>query len=111
MQRLNEATLGGFLRERGVSAVMFGAPRGEATMIQAVEFADAWLDCHNDAGFGYVDAFDNVAAARDYGVRVLPTTVVFDGGEIVAWIEGRHASGSIVQAIRATLRAPAAVAA
>lgn len=111
MQRLNDATLRDFLREPGVCAVMFGAPEGEATMAQAVEFADAWLECHDEAGFGYVDALENVATARAYGVRVLPTTMIFDNGEVVAWIEGRHASVRTVQAVRSATRTPAAAAA
>ena len=41
MQRLNTATLSDFLSEPGVAAVMFGAPRGEASMGQAVQFAEA----------------------------------------------------------------------
>ena len=78
---------------------MFGAPHGEATMDQAIEFADAWLDCHDEANFGYIDAFENVAAARAYAVRVLPTTMIARDGEIVAWIEGRASSIRVAQAI------------
>ena len=108
MQRLNTATLSDFLSEPGVAAVMFGAPRGEASMGQAVQFAEAWLECHDEANFGYVDAFENVTAARAYCVRVLPTTMIVADGEPVAWIEGRHSSIRIAQAIRNTVRAPIA---
>lgn len=108
MQRLNTASLSDFLSDPGVSAIMFGAPRGEASMDQAVQFAEAWLDCHDEANFGYVDAFENVAAARAYSVRVLPTTMIACNGEIVAWIEGRHTSARIAQAIRSAGRVPVA---
>jgi len=104
MQRLNTTTLSDFLSEPGVSAVMFGAPNSEATMDQAIQFADAWLECHDEANFGYIDAFENVAAARRYAVRVLPTTMIVRDGEIVAWIEGRHSSIRATQAIRNAAR-------
>jgi len=104
MQRLNNDTLQGFIGEPGVSAVMFGAPDGEATMNQAIDFADAWLANHDDADFGYIDAFANVEAARAYSVRVLPTTMITHNGEIIAWIEGRHASHRITAEIRNVTR-------
>jgi hypothetical protein len=104
MQRLNTATLSDFLNEPGVAAVMFGAPQGEATMDQAIQHAEAWLDCHDEANFGYIDAFENVAAARTYAVRVLPTTMIVRDGEIIAWIEGRHSSTRVAQAIRGAAR-------
>lgn len=104
MQRLNNTTLDNFLNQPGVNAVMFGAPRGEATTDQAVQFADAWLECHDDADFGYIDAFANVSSARDYAVRVLPTTMIAANGEVIAWIEGRCSSTRIEQAIRAARR-------
>jgi len=100
MERLNSETLSHFLSEPGVAAVMFGAPTGEASMDQAVQFAEAWLECHDEANFGYVDAFENVAAARAYSVRVLPTTMIVADGAPIAWIEGRHSSSRITQAIR-----------
>lgn len=111
MQRLNTATLSDFVGEPGVSAVMFGAPHGEATMDQATQFAEAWLDRHDEASFGYIDAFANVAAARAYAVRVLPTTIIVSDGEIVAWIEGRCSSTRIAQAIAGACRAHQPVAA
>lgn len=111
MQRLNTATLSDFVGEPGVSAVMFGAPHGEATMDQAVQFAEAWLDRHNEASFGYIDAFENVAAARTYAVRVLPSTMIISDGEIIAWIEGRCSSIRIGQAIAGARRAHQPVAA
>jgi hypothetical protein len=104
MQRLNNSTLQSFVSERGVSAVLFGAPNGEATMHQAIDFADAWLDCHDDASFGYIDAFDNVAAARAYAVRVLPTTMIARDGEIIAWLEGRCSSIRVAQAVQSAGR-------
>ncbi len=111
MQRLNTATLSDFVSERGVGAVMFGAPNGEATCDQAVQFAEAWLDRHDVASFGYVDAFENVAAARTHAVRVLPTTMIVSDGEIVAWIEGRCSSIRIIQAIAGARRVRQPVAA
>lgn len=108
MQRLNTATLSDFLSEPDVGAVMFGAPHGEATLDQSFQFAEAWLECHDEANFGYIDAFENVAAARSYAVRVLPTTMIVSNGEVVAWIEGRHSSIRIAQAIRNVERVPVA---
>ena len=108
MQRLTNNTLSAFMREPGLSAVMFGAPHGEASMDQAVQFAEAWLECHDEANFGYIDAFENVAASRSYSVRVLPTTMIVSNGEVVAWIEGRHSSIRIAQAIRNAERVPVA---
>lgn len=99
MQRLNNDTLQSFVNERGVTAIMFGATDGEATMNQAIDFADAWLDCHDEAHFGYIDALKNVAAARAYAVRVLPTTMIARDGEIIAWIEGRASGIRVGQAI------------
>jgi hypothetical protein len=105
MQRLNDATLSDFLGDPGLAVVMFGAPEGEATMAQAVEFAHAWLECRDEASFGYVDAFESVAAARAYAVRVLPTTIIARRGEILAWIEGRHAGARVIEAVRDGARA------
>jgi hypothetical protein len=104
MQRLNNDTLQSFVNERGVTAIMFGATDGEATMNQAIDFADAWLDCHDEAHFGYIDALENVAAARAYAVRVLPTTMIARDGDITAWIEGRSSSVRIGQAILSASR-------
>lgn len=109
MQRLSNHTLQSFINERGACAVMFGASEG--TMAQAVEFAEAWLEAHDEATFGYIDAFENVAAARAYAVRVLPTTMIARDGEIIAWIEGRCSSTRIAQAIRNANRQPVAAAA
>lgn len=111
MQRLNTATLNVFLSEPGVRAVMFGAPHGEATMDQAIQFAEAWLECNDEASFGYVDAFENIAAAGSYSVRVLPTTMIVHNGEIVAWIEGRCSSIRVAQAIAGAQRVRQPVAA
>lgn len=108
MQRLNTTLINDFVHEPGVTAILFGAPHGEASLDQAVQFAEAWLDCHDEAHFGYVDAFENVAAARAYAVRVLPTTMIARDGEIIAWIEGRHSSTRIAQAIRSAERVPVA---
>jgi hypothetical protein len=110
MQRLNTATLSDFLGEPGVAAVMFGAPEGEASMDQAVQFAEAWLHCHDEASFGYIDAFENVATARAYALRVLPTTMITRDGEIMAWIEGRHASTVIAATIGSVARSNAVAA-
>jgi hypothetical protein len=99
MQKLNNNNLQSFIDEPGVSVVMFGAPTGEATMNQALAFAEAWLDCHDDANFGYIDAFDDVAAARTYRVRVLPTTMVAKNGQVVAWIEGNCSRARVSEMI------------
>lgn len=110
MQKLTNNTLQPFVSERGTTVVMFGAPDGQATLNQALEFADAWLECHDEANFGYVDAFENVAAARAYAVRVLPTTMIARDGEIIAWIEGRHSSHAIAAEIANTTRVYASAA-
>lgn len=110
MQRLTNDTLQGFISDPGATAIMFGAPKGEATMNQAIDFADAWLDCHDDASFGYIDAFENVAAARAYAVRVLPTTMITRNGEIIAWIEGRCSGTRIAATIKSAMRVQAAAA-
>ncbi len=89
MKRLGMETIGRFLSEADVAAVMFGAPTGEATMNQAVEFAGAWRRC-KEVSFGYVDAFEEVALARSLAIRVLPTTLVVRNGKIVERYEGRH---------------------
>jgi hypothetical protein len=99
MQRLSNDTLQPFIDRRGTAATMFGAPDGEATMNQAIVFAEAWIENRDDARFGYVDAFENVAAARAYAVRVLPTTMITHDGEVIAWIEGRHSAHAITAAI------------
>lgn len=111
MQRLNTNTLRDFLSKPGVGVVMFGAPRGAATMDQAIQFAEAWLDCHDHANFGYIDAFENVEAACHYAVRVLPTTMIVRNGEIVSWIEGRSSSIRIAQVIACASRVREPVAA
>lgn len=100
MQKLTNKTLQSFINEPGVNVIMFGAPSGEATMNHALDFAEAWLDCHDDANFGYVDAFQNVAAARAYAIRVLPTTMVAKDGEIIAWIESNCSSTGVIEAVR-----------
>ena len=90
MHRLTQMTINDFVRERDVAVIMFGAPEGEATMEQALEFAEVWADHAGKAAFGYVDAFEHVTPARTYGIRVLPTTLVLSRGKAVAKLEGRH---------------------
>lgn len=102
MHRLNHYTLEDFVRERDIAVIMFGAPESEATMAQAIEFADLWADRAGDAAFGYLDALDNVSVARRCGVRVLPTTLVFNAGEIVKRFEGHTPALRIGAAISHT---------
>lgn len=101
MKRLNNTTLQHFLKASDIAVVMFGAPEGEATMDQAVEFAHAWMEHRGEASFGYVDAFENISAARSHAVRVLPTTLVLRQGEIVSGFEGRCPRARITSAVNA----------
>ena len=89
MKRLSAETFSSFISEGDIAAVMFGSPTGEATMEQAIEFADTWKR-RRDVGFGYVDAFEQVALTRSFSIRVLPTTLVLRDGKVVARYEGRH---------------------
>jgi thioredoxin-like negative regulator of GroEL len=79
---------------------MFLAPRGEASMAQAIDFADAWAS-HPGPAFGYVDAFDDVALSRFFEIRVLPTMLVLRDGEEVVRLEGRWPASSIARALAA----------
>lgn len=99
MQRLTETTLPPFVAKPDTTAILFGAPLGEATLDQAHNFAEAWIEHRDSAAFGYVDAFQNVAAARAYKIRVLPTILVLHDGEVVARLEGRQPSLRIGAAI------------
>lgn len=103
MQRLNSNTVHGFVRDADIAALMFGSPESETTMAQAIEFALAWADNSGDAQFGYVDAFDNIAAARSFGVRLLPTTLIVRSGQVIAKLEGRQPSLVIEAALRDAL--------
>jgi thioredoxin-like negative regulator of GroEL len=94
MKRLSSETFGSFISEAATAAVMFGSPTGDATMDQAIEFVDAW-ERRRDVGFGYVDAFEQIALARSFSIRVLPTTLVLRQGEIVARYEGRHSLSTL----------------
>lgn len=89
MQRVNSATLPLLLKNGAKTVLMFGAPSGEATMMQAEAFAEAWADHHDLAHFAYIDAFDEVALARHFGVHVMPTTIVLAGDRTLARFEGR----------------------
>jgi thioredoxin-like negative regulator of GroEL len=100
MQRLNTNTVQRFVREAELAVVMFGSPDSQATMAQAVEFALAWADNGDAAQFGYVDAFENIAAARAFGIRLLPTTLIVRDGAIAAKLEGRQPSLRIESALR-----------
>ncbi len=99
MKRLSREAFDPFVQD-GVSAIMFLAPRGEASMAQAIDFAAAWAS-HPGPAFGYVDAFDNVALSRFFEIRVLPTTLVLRDGEEVVRLEGRCPAASIARAIAA----------
>ena len=110
MQRLNAHTVRRVVREADLAVVMFGSPESETTMAQAIEFALAWADTGDAAQFGYVDAFENIAAARAFRIRLLPTTLITRNGEVVAKLEGRQPSLRIESALRAA-SAPRTVAA
>jgi thioredoxin-like negative regulator of GroEL len=110
MQRLNATEVNRFVREAGLAVVMFGSPESESTMAQAVEFALAWANAADTVRFGYVDAFENIATARAFGVRLLPTTLIVRNGEVVATLEGIQPSLRIESALRAAA-APNSVAA
>jgi hypothetical protein len=99
MKRLSKQAFDPFVQD-GVSAIMFLAPRGEASMAQAIDFAAAWAS-HRGPAFGYVDAFDDVALSRFFEIRVLPTTLVLRDGEEVVRLEGRCPAASIACAIAA----------
>ena len=101
MQRLNSNNVGRLIREADLAVVMFGSPESETTMAQAIEFALTWADNSDAAQFGYVDAFENIAAARAYDIRLLPTMLITRNGEVVAKLEGRQSSRRIEAALRA----------
>jgi thioredoxin-like negative regulator of GroEL len=101
MQRLNANTVQRFVREADLAVVMFGSPESQATMAQAIEFALTWADNGDAAQFGYVDAFENIASARAFGIRLLPTTLLMRNGDVVAKLEGRQPSLCIEAALRA----------
>jgi hypothetical protein len=105
VKRLDKLSFDGFAARRGVAAVMFLAPRGEACMEQAIDFAVTSAN-HTAAAFGFVDAFQDVALCRLFEIRVLPTVLVLrDGGEITR-LEGRHAAAKISSAIAAAATMP-----
>lgn len=110
MQRLTTDTLPAFRASSRISLLLFGAPEGEATMRQAMMFAETWADHGERAAFGYVDAFENIAAARAFGVRVLPTTCLILDGDVATVLEGVHESHRLAAAI-ASVTAPRAQAA
>ena len=92
MQRLNSNTVERFVREADIAALMFGSPESETTMAQAIEFALAWADTNGAAQFGYINAFADIATARAFGIRLLPTTLIVCGGEVIVKLEGRQPS-------------------
>lgn len=98
MRRLSKIIFDSFVRGRDVAAVMFGAPRHEATMEQALDFVAAWAG-QSRVGFGYVDAFEEVALARYFEIRVLPTILVLYGGEELVRLEGRQSASTISRAV------------
>lgn len=108
MKRLTTDNLNAFVRDSEFAVLMFGAPVGEATMDQAIEFADAWAEHRSEADFGYVDAFEHVALARSLRVRVLPTILVFHRNHEIARLEGRHTAARIASAISAPTDCPVA---
>ena len=101
MQRLNSTSVQRFVSEADLAVVMFGSPESETTMVQAIEFALTWADNSDAAQFGYVDAFENIAAARAYNIRLLPTTLIMRNGEVLAKLEGRQSSLRMETALRA----------
>jgi thioredoxin-like negative regulator of GroEL len=101
MKRVTPEMLSDMLDDNAKTVLLFGAPTGEPTMAQASDFADAWTDHHDRAAFGYVDAFAHVSLARAFGIRVLPTTLVMDGHDVVARLEGRCSAARIAVALLA----------
>lgn len=99
MQRLTAATLPALIAEAQTAVILFGSPEGETTRDQAYDFADAWFEKRHHAHFGYVDAFENVGAARAHGIRVLPTTLILRDGALIAKLEGKQSASRIVAAI------------
>jgi thioredoxin-like negative regulator of GroEL len=100
MQRLNATTTHPFVRGAKNAVLMFGSPESEVTMMQALEFAFAWADNSDIAQFGYVDAFENIAAARAFGIRVLPTILIARDGAVVCKLEGQQRATRIEAALR-----------
>jgi hypothetical protein len=100
MERLDEDTLADFLQSGEVAVVLFGAPTGRPTLAQAQEFALVWADQPDAARFGYLDALDNEAARRAFGIRILPTSVVFCKGVAAVKLEGFRSGRTIEAALR-----------
>ena len=88
MHRLTAKTLPVLMRRPETSVVLFGDPVGVAMMEQAQEFAHCWYARQGEAAFGYADAIECADALADLRIRRLPTTLVLNGGEIVARLEG-----------------------
>ena len=106
MQRLTHDAIAAFAQANPTALILFGAPMGEATMNQALDFAEAWAAHRQAAGFAYVDAFAEIAAARAYKVRVLPTILALRHGEVVERLEGGTSAPRLAAAL-ANAAAPA----
>lgn len=111
LQRLDDETLPGFVRGRGLRLVLFGSHNGRPTLAQAHVFADLWADRHADIGFGYIDALCNEAAKKRFAVRLLPTLLVVREGAVIAKLEGFHDRVRLEAALSDRLEAPVARAA
>lgn len=108
MQRVTSENLSGVLSSASRAVLLFGAPSGAPTMAQAVAFADAWVDLHDSATFGHVDAVADVSLARRFGLRLLPTTVIVENGDIVSRFEGHCSARQIATALAAPFEMRAA---
>lgn len=108
MKKLTNDTLPAFAAQTQPVLILFGSPEGETTMHQALEFAESWADHAGEAAYGYVDAFENIAAAHTYGVRMLPTTLLIENGEVTRRFEGVHSSAHLAAALFAPVLAIAA---
>lgn len=108
MKKLTTQTLPAFCAQTQPVFILFGSPEGETTMRQALEFAESWADHAGEAAYGYVDAFENIAAARAHGVRVLPTTLLIENGAVTRKFEGVHTSAHFAAALFAPAQAIAA---
>lgn len=99
MKKVTDNTLPQFLAQSDIAVLMVGAPSGQATMDQACELTRAWLDHRDAAAFGYLDAFEEPATTRGLAIRLVPTTLVIAGGDVVARLEGAASAARIASAI------------
>ena len=88
MERLYDETIDQFIAAEGLTLVLFGGELVRPTMAQAEVIADLWGDYSNDVRFGHIDPMANDAARRHFGIRALPTMLVFRDGALLERHEG-----------------------